>query len=954
MNATKKRSHQRNKQRLRLPCLAPTGTKIFVPTADQRLLTGDHTQFLRTHFPIQLQSRRTGSMSIVTEQDLLDQLLTPSAPVVGNRVMILYGAAGSGKSELLRWLQTQITMRDATRADVMTRISRTDLDVFHIVQRIQQHYNTPTFQTATQRRWDECRQKPRTLAKLLVLTSLEQILRSDEQINALYYQLIDVIQTNLERCFAAMSQPTEDMGSFIELFSREDLKEILRTSVIPVPIEYEALRFHILKTFKDQLLEGIDLPYLLRQIADHTQQRGLRPILFIDDLVQSINLFATDLLDYFITLEEGCWDIIVGITPSSLEATLRGKELLERINFLDTIDDRVQKLWLSDESGLSSSFLNETNCAEFARLYLSEYKRQNKRACDSSCPAFHRCNNLEPDRSDNLLAPFNEEILIRLFRSLPEGKGKVRYFTLYLRDILEKIAQGEDVLTVLQRYVRSELAVYHSNKRLALIHELYGPFSRDGETMEGDQQISRILQFFSVQELVESMEMPVIVRLHKSHVSEQQVQSTSDTSLVLDPGKEAIKLWLQGDIVNKQQLRNLRRGAVKAIKDGYLLDTMTRLDIAKPSRVLHWTQTRLETIPPVSLEGVDDFEGLAISRAIGPLAYLLHDFADASGWAERDLRDQILQHPNFPTLLFRAREYRKHIRNELEKQLGMTVEDLAFALFIVATRFHQIAINLPPSLEEKMIKIPVLSPKYPESLEEERPRLTMYHQEMIRRLFDDCFKLRENIYDGLLLESMVEAISPEQAVELLQKIDVDKLSADFRLNEQPLSVLLSAVQHEIASLTQLRTNYKAKASLTLICKAGLKAEDASQQLVNLLDLADDIELSVEKFLQRCSPLELHRALSLAYLVDVAQYEDSVNRLRQALLELEEEMIQIPPSDVAWSLTKNFAKNELEVLVGFTQKDFRVPISQIEARFLTKVADHLPNLYRRLEIRHQRG
>lgn len=953
MNVAKKKLRQRGKQKLHLPCLAPDGNKIFVPTADQRLLAGDTTQFLRTHFPIQLQSRQAGIVVNVTEQDLLEQLLAPGSSVVGNRVMVLYGAAGSGKSELLRWLQTQITMQDATRAEVMARISRIDLDVFHIVQRIQQYYNIQPFQTSTQQRWDECRQKPRTLAKLLVLTSLEQILRSDEQINAIYYQLIDVIQTNLERCFAAMSQPTEDIGPFIELFSREDLEEILRTSVIPVPIEYETLRFHILKTFKDQLLEGIDLPHLLKQVADQTQQRGMRPILLIDDLVQSINLFATELLNYFITLEEGCWDVIIGITPSSLEATLRGKELLERINFLDTIDDRVQKLWLSDEAGLSSSFLDETNCADYARLYLSEYKLQNRRACDSSCPAFHRCNHLESDRPDNLLAPFNRELLIRLFRSLPEGKGKVRYFTLYLRDILEKIAQGEDLLTVLQQYVRSELAVYHPDKRLALIYELYGPFSQNEEVTGEDQRFVQMHQFFNVQESGTLMEQPVVVTLHKrSSVSEQQVQHVSDTSSALDPGKEAIKLWLQGDVVNKQLLRNLRRGVVKAIKDGYFLDTMTRLDVAKSSRVLRWTQTRLETIPPISLEGVDDFEGLAISRAIGPLAYLLHDFADASGWAEHELRDQILNHPNFPALLFQGIEYRRHICNELEKQLGVTVEALAFALFIIAARLHNITLNLPPSLQEKIVEMPLLSPRYPESLEDVRPHLTAYHQGMIRRLFDDCFKLRENIYDSLLLENMIETISAEQAVELLQKIDVDKLSDDFRLNEQPLSILLRAVQREIATLTQLRTNHKVRTSLTLICRAGLKVDDASQQLASLLSLTDDIELAVKKFLQWCSPLELHRALSLAYLVDVAQYEDSINLLRQALLELEENMVQAQHSDKIW--LKGFAKDELEVLVSFTRKDFRIPISQLEQNFLIKVADHLPNLYKRLEIRHQRG
>ena len=93
------------------------------------------------------------------------------------------------------------------------RITRTDLDVFHIAQRFRHLYSAQTFQANTLKRWEECRQKPRTLAKILVLTALEQLLDSDDQINALYYQLIDVVQTNLERCFAAMSQPDRGYGT---------------------------------------------------------------------------------------------------------------------------------------------------------------------------------------------------------------------------------------------------------------------------------------------------------------------------------------------------------------------------------------------------------------------------------------------------------------------------------------------------------------------------------------------------------------------------------------------------------------------------------------------------------------------------------------------------------------------------------------------------------------------
>ncbi len=120
-------------KRLDLPCLSPVGTKVFAPTADQRFLAGS-AEFLRTHFPIQLQYRGANISSTVTEQDLLHRLLTPGPAVMGNRVFVLYGAAGSGKSELLRWLQTQIGLQDAARAAITVRISRTELDILHIVK----------------------------------------------------------------------------------------------------------------------------------------------------------------------------------------------------------------------------------------------------------------------------------------------------------------------------------------------------------------------------------------------------------------------------------------------------------------------------------------------------------------------------------------------------------------------------------------------------------------------------------------------------------------------------------------------------------------------------------------------------------------------------------------------------------------------------------------------------
>src|SRR6202022_3907216 len=101
----------------------------------------------------------------------------------------------------------------------------------------------------------------------------------------------------------------------------------------------------------------------------------------------------------------------------------------------------------------------------------------------------------------------------------------------------------------------------------------------------------------------EDPQQPVVASLY---VRQQETESIPDVQPVIDTSKEAIKGGVGGEAVKKQQLRNLRRGIVKAIKDGYLLDTLTRYHIAKPTRILRWSQTRLDTVPPVQLEGVDE------------------------------------------------------------------------------------------------------------------------------------------------------------------------------------------------------------------------------------------------------------------------------------------------------------------------------------------------------------
>ena len=93
---------------LQMPCLGPEGLRVFTTTADQRYQISPET-FLRTHFPMTMRRFRDHQPpAALTEGELMERLLDTQHVRPGNRVFLLYGAAGSGKSELLKWLEVMI------------------------------------------------------------------------------------------------------------------------------------------------------------------------------------------------------------------------------------------------------------------------------------------------------------------------------------------------------------------------------------------------------------------------------------------------------------------------------------------------------------------------------------------------------------------------------------------------------------------------------------------------------------------------------------------------------------------------------------------------------------------------------------------------------------------------------------------------------------------------------
>ncbi|MEH7255606.1 hypothetical protein V7111_26205, partial [Neobacillus niacini] len=103
-----------------IPCISTKSIGYLYGTADERY-SFSKDFYRKTHFP-QILNRyyKNKLFESVTEKDLLQEL--EENHTFGNRVYVIFGSTGSGKSELLCWIRDQWDLTNNPRPIV--RISR--------------------------------------------------------------------------------------------------------------------------------------------------------------------------------------------------------------------------------------------------------------------------------------------------------------------------------------------------------------------------------------------------------------------------------------------------------------------------------------------------------------------------------------------------------------------------------------------------------------------------------------------------------------------------------------------------------------------------------------------------------------------------------------------------------------------------------------------------------------
>ncbi|WP_149847119.1 P-loop NTPase fold protein [Paenibacillus sp. 37] len=664
-----------------LPCLNRDTLKLLVGTADERYNYSPH-YFRKTHFP-QVMHRYHGNQLLaeITENELYEDLVETDSE--GNRVFLLFGSTGSGKSELLCWIKDKWLNNEVNRPVI--RISRTELNPQVLIKKCFEALNIPLQIRIDESRWELLLKKPITLINQIVWGALSEILPTDEEIVPTALMIRPIIERNITE-FTLQVQNGR-IKKPLEVIHQSQFDELLSTTTIQIPIEYPSFRKLLSQKLDQFLFEGRDIDSLFKQLSESLKTMNVRPLLLIDDLVQSVNIYASDLLDQLITLEEGNWDVVIGLTPGAMQGNDKGLDLTQRIQNLDTITDRVKKLWLSDESGKDFYNLDRDQVTTYMSNYLVELKRSQGFTCSKECPHYEECNEMACSfggttedliEQDINLLPFNRHMVKRTFDAIPIGKGKLRYMILNSKEIIRFFIKGKrELVTRVLPIVKRDRFSDHPDLFIKTYAECYG-----SDKQENCLIPKKVLHYFGYQD----DEIPV--RLYPLDIDDRVEASIAkiDNYQKTDPDKSTIREWAEGKQINVELLEPVRLGVSTLIHDVIKGVNISRPFTPRMSATIQRKNVVNRTRYPVSLDKNErDPKKVGINRGYASLQ--ISNFQLLKSSEKARTFHQIANEYETASWIYQTEELADTWVDELKEALGMPIELFVYHLKNWITQF---------------------------------------------------------------------------------------------------------------------------------------------------------------------------------------------------------------------------------------------------------------------------
>ncbi|MFK4343648.1 MULTISPECIES: P-loop NTPase fold protein [unclassified Paenibacillus] len=657
-----------------IPCLNKDALKLLVGTADERYnYSPDY--FRKTHFP-QVMHRYHGNQLLeeISENELFKNLLEVDAE--GNRVFFLFGSTGSGKSELLCWIKDKWQLHEVNRPVV--RISRTELNPQVLIKKCYAAIGIPLGISIDETRWDLLLKKPITLINQIVWSTLSEILPTDEEIVPTALLIRPVIEKNVTEFILQVQNGR--IKKPLEVLYQNQFDDLISNTTLQIPINYSLLRKKLSQKLDQFLFEGKDIASLFRELTEQIKRMDIRPLLLIDDLVQSVNIYATDLLDQIITLEEGMWDVVIGLTPGVVRDTDKGFDLTQRIQNLDTITDRVKKLWLSDESGKDFYNLDRSQVSSYMSNYLVQLKASQGFACGNQCPHYWECKGYSISEEEvddekivqevNLL-PFNRHLIRRTFDAIPVGKGKLRYMILNSKEIIRFFQNGkrEKISRVLP-LVKREKFSDHPELFIKTYAEWYVPEEKDECLIP-----QKILRYFGY--LDEEVKVSLNTLETKSEIN--SVLMTKGDPQQPNVVKSSVRDWVEGKKVNPELLDSVRLGVSSLIHEVVKGVNMSLPSTPRMTATIQRRSVVNRTRYPITL----DSKGTGVRSIVvkrGFAALQISNFQSLKYSEKARVFQQIANEYETARWIYNSEDIKRSWHCKLEKGLGMPIDYFVYLL----------------------------------------------------------------------------------------------------------------------------------------------------------------------------------------------------------------------------------------------------------------------------------
>ncbi|MGG3471326.1 hypothetical protein ABES02_28130 [Neobacillus pocheonensis] len=744
-----------------IPCISGKSIGYLYGTADERY-NFSRDFYRKTHFP-QILNRYYKNMLIesVSENDLLQELEEDHP--FGNRVYVIFGSTGSGKSELLCWIRDQWGLSNNPRPIV--RISRNELNPQILVKKCYESLGLEMGDLVIdENKWDLLLSKPITIINQIVWSTMSELFDRDEDIVPATLLLRPVIERNILEFTQQISDG--QINKPLEIIKKEEYEALLESTTINIDINYNKFRYSLLKKLDQFLFKGTDIKSIFKQLSNKLIEKKVRPVLLIDDLVQSINLYAAELLDYFITLEEGNWDVVIGLTPGVEQGGDYNLELMNRIKNLDTIDDRVKKLWLSDEAGSNFFTLDKIQAQIYLQNYLLALKEANGYSCSNECPHANSCNKLLNDPKNQLeILPFNYSLINRIYDGIPEGKGALRYLILHSREILQFLIKGETkAINKVFNLINREVFVDHDDRIIKFLAEMYANPDNNQYTLS-----HTFLKNFRY----ECSDKTVNVRNLENYKEGMLVESIP---LKNKPIYSHIRDWIEGEKVKEELLEPVRSGIAIVIQEIVKGTSVVRANTSrsiKSSATIQRSEVVNRYKYPIAFTRTDTTQ-IVITKHINLLQ--IAKFQQSKMQDRGDIFSTFSNDWNISEWIYQTEILKNQWIKELEENLGYPVAYFAFFL-----RDYLLKINTIGDSEWTQSLNNPIKNEWLEIAEE---------------LFLDWFALRDNIIDVNSIEELSNIKDFEQ--KFLQ-LKPSKSLNKFQIRNYPFMNFIVELQKVIKS-----------------------------------------------------------------------------------------------------------------------------------------------------------